>query len=98
VCLTLLLLVQVLAFTKEDEAVVKGMIRDELDSNLGKSAARFDQLTADVQELKLGVKLVQSELKLQIEVKSTAGSVYWQTCIQRSMALSSSTAAAIQWK
>lgn len=57
-CLTLLLLVQVSAFTKEDEAVLKGMIRDERDSTLRDfSAARFDQLIADLQEIKLDLKL-----------------------------------------
>ena len=93
------MLVQVSAFTKEEEAVLKGMIRDELDSNLrALSAARFDQLTAGLQELKLEVKLVQSDLTLQIQVNSTAGSVFWQTCIRRAIALISSKAAAIQWK
>lgn len=98
-CLTLLLLVQVSAFTKEDEAVLKGMIRDELDSTLRDfSAARFDQLIADLQEIKLDLKLFNSDLTMQIQVKATAGSVFWQTCVRRAMALSSSTAAAIQWK
>mgnify|MGYP001809949424 CR=1 FL=1 len=92
------MLVQVSAFTKEEEAVVKGMIRDELDTNIRNSAVRFDQLTAGLQELKLEVKLVQSDLTLQIQVRSTAGSVFWQTCIRRAIALISSKAAAIQWK
>ncbi|WIA09539.1 hypothetical protein OEZ85_008934 [Tetradesmus obliquus] len=46
--------IEVSAFTQEDEAVLKGMIRDELDSTLRDfSAARFDQLIADLQEIKL---------------------------------------------